>query len=76
MEWISVKDRPPMYDVRVLLAKQYNYSNKNMVGVHIGIRYKTDKHGEHYLAEGCDIGSQHDLVTHWMPLPELPEATQ
>lgn len=61
IEWISVKDRLPEKMQNVLIA------NKR------GVRYDIDKGW--YDGAGwarCNKG-RYGNVTHWMPLPELPE---
>lgn len=58
-EWISVKDRLPNENIRVLVyAKQGSYIN-----------LKVD-----YICNG-GMWFNSMMVTHWMPLPELPKET-
>ena len=58
-EWISVKDRLPEPNTRVLVyAKQ---------GCYINLRVD-------YICNG-GIWFYSMMVTHWMPLPELPKET-
>ena len=57
--WISVKDRLPEDQVEVLVLTR---SKKGMRNVDKGY-WSID----HFIHRGCA------QVTHWMPLPELPE---
>lgn len=63
-QWISVKDRMPEEEQRVL----YYFAP---VGMHTG-RYKKTEHGNVFYGAA---GWLTDDVTHWMPLPELPKPT-
>lgn len=65
LKWISVKDKLPPVDEDVLLTG----------GIAIGIGFYMEKH--RVLKEGfwsITNGRAEELygVTHWMPLPELP----
>jgi len=64
MDWIPVTDRLPPVGLNVLacswLAKTY------------ALAYVSPRDGKWYLS----IGSARSLnVTHWMPLPELPQGS-
>lgn len=65
MNWISIEDQIPGYNVVVLLYM------KGRVPV-IGYLTSTDVRGHHFLTEhdGEDLI---EAPTHWMPLPEKPE---
>ena len=56
--WISVEEALPPYGKWVLVAVE------DYVRSHEGYRSHTDDKGEHWSSGG---------VTHWMPLPELPQ---
>lgn len=67
MEWISVKDQIPDFDIKVLA-----YDNQR---IYIAFRSKELDYNEHWTVSepennypwGCT-----GAVTHWMPLPETP----
>lgn len=59
MQWISVKDRLPDDDCRVIAATWPEY---NLVQ-HVEI-----------VSFNSGSGYFNGLVTHWMPLPEPPKA--
>ncbi len=59
MEWISVKDRLPEDNRRVLV---YSPEMKNADIGSIAIQW------------GWTCSRKHKDVSHWMPLPELPKA--
>lgn len=58
MEWISVKDRLPEYDVTVLVYCDY----RNWYSL-----------GHFHINNDLWICSPHQPVTHWMPLPQPPK---
>ena len=67
-EWISVKDRLPEPEIRVLVA----YGSEAEIAWIDKI--KSDQKWEvDYHSCGCCASFVSRLVTHWMPLPELPE---
>lgn len=61
-EWISVEERLPEYDEKVLI-----WTGRTTVR---GYRSHTDKQGEHYKLNWPSNDAAN--VTHWMPLPEPP----
>jgi hypothetical protein len=66
VEWISVKDRLPEHDERVLACYSFNTS---MQFIQVLDYYATDPvpHFQH------ELGTDGMKVTHWMPLPEPPK---
>ena len=67
--WIPVEERLPEYGLRVLATDMYE--GDDYTGIWTREEYKDD-------ADGCwydDHGWWHasDDVTHWMPLPKVPE---
>ncbi|MGD2072526.1 MAG: DUF551 domain-containing protein [Candidatus Thorarchaeota archaeon] len=71
-EWISVKNKLPEYDQRVLIYNETNEYNKK-IGRDIicGHRVCTNKKGEIWIS---DVRGYNCMpVTHWMPLPDPPE---
>lgn len=73
-QWISVKDRLPEQDVAVLVYGQVLNDPPDIIGVRR--RYNGDQEWKHtWESEDGFIYSEDD-VTHWMPLPEAPEANE
>ena len=73
MKWISVNDRLPEYSEQVLIPlladmKVVNNALRGYSDIVIGFRQCTDVNGEKW-----STGSVNKGITHWMPLPELPE---
>lgn len=68
-KWISVKKRLPEEGKQVLTIDAGDPNFKRF-----GIDYivKFDSETEPYIW-ACRLASDYDKVTHWMPLPELPE---
>lgn len=66
MEWISVKDRLPEKD-DIYLVAVVRFNNASELSVDIGF-YDTD--GEEWNLDWCTFDY---MITHWMPLPSLPE---
>ncbi len=62
MEWISVKDRMPEPNVKVLTCATYGAGNKE-----IGTSFTTTRFPDVF---DSFLG---DRITHWMPLPEPPK---
>ena len=80
-EWISVKDRLPMYEDRVLLCVLHRpIETRSFLRVTEGALKYTDKNGNFFQAADPEHSAYvpakpySDTVTHWMPLPEPPEA--
>ena len=75
MEWISVKDRLPEYDVPVLVISK-TYPNEVTTAV---LRYEDGWHWEQYAGYGflsdkdCYEFDDDYQYTHWMPLPTPPK---
>ena len=76
MEWISVEDRLPEEDQKVIYYFEHT-------GVDIGF-YKRIKYPKEFIGSTGDVyGNQFignagfltDDVTHWMPLPKNPKVT-
>lgn len=66
-EWISVKDRLPEFNVRILAI--------DVDGDIYAVVYVNDPNYEHYFAivsSGCGCCDTSVEATHWMPLPEPP----
>lgn len=63
--WISVKDRLPENSLRALVRVIHSYNHTD-VYADIAMSYFVDGHWG-------DISSKYYDVTHWMPLPALPE---
>ncbi len=63
MEWISVKDRFPDDDDRYLVYEP---------GVGVYIAFTTLCNGKYFWWDDC---LKPRNVTHWAPLPKLPEVT-
>lgn len=61
--WISVKDRLPEDDKRVIVCCQ---NKKGLQNINMAYQVKGFWHGNGSMAG----------VTHWQPLPELPEVEQ
>ncbi|MCK9446712.1 hypothetical protein M0Q50_07625 [bacterium] len=58
MNWISVNDELPGYEIPVFL--------KSPSGIFVGFRDKTDKNGENYLLlKKPSFDDCKDKVTHW-----------
>jgi hypothetical protein len=57
-QWISVKDRLPETNCDVLVTDGYNYD----------IAYYGNLINQWFFQDGVD-----DFVSHWMPLPKLPQ---
>ena len=65
-EWISVdKELPPLYQDVIV--------NTKTVGVKVGY---TDQATITYKKPTVNCGGHARLITHWMPLPEPPEASK
>lgn len=70
MEWISVKDRLPEDEQRVIAYCQK--VKKYFVGFAERSHYSDKVHWWHEGAKG-GLYSATSKVTHWMPLPEPPK---
>ena len=71
--WISVTERRPEYNARVLVIDVYAGEGNEFIAIWTREEYPDDPE------DGCWIderGWWHscDDVTHWMPLPDRPEA--
>lgn len=72
MEWISIEERNPPQDVRVLVNIYDHRKNVKMSHVEIAIRY--DKRWFYPdRDEQTEIDHKYGFVTHWMPLPDTFE---
>jgi hypothetical protein len=61
MDWISINDSVPEYEVEVLTTDG-KYCN-------VAERVRTTKRGEVFLRAGMTGDQDEITVTHWMPLP-------
>ena len=61
-EWISVDDRLPNRQVNVLVASKHDF-------VCIASLTNNHKNNKFYDGDGLAINS----ITHWMPLPDVPQ---
>ncbi len=65
MEWISVKDRLPEEDSKILVFEGY--------GIFLA-SYEFNEYQKKMFFYEYSTGKMFwDHVTHWMPLPELPK---
>lgn len=64
-EWISVKDRLPEYSCEVI-----TYDAKKHVAQTLGYSKKWGKFNASDCLDHCNNAID---VTHWMPIPDLPE---
>jgi hypothetical protein len=69
-EWIAIEDRYPPYGKFIILAC-YTAEGKR-IWVTEGFRESTDRYGEHYVQQNAQKITS-SVITHWMPLPELPK---
>lgn len=70
-EWISIKDEMPEPFLEVLVCYRFksDLDNEDMALGHWNDLYRD---GKWYFQ--ADLSDEGDIqVTHWMPLPELPE---
>lgn len=76
MNWISVKDKMPEEEQRILVVDQHGYYWVALCQEHLGNKYfsfavNPDKHGT--AGECCRCNDPKlNLTTHWMPLPQPP----
>ncbi len=73
-EWIRVEDRMPPDGEWVIVAAKDSAGKKF---VECDIRWCSEDQEWQYF-DGSDgwVGSFHDEVTHWMPIPEPPEESK
>ena len=69
-EWISVKDSLPKYGQRVLVVCT-NLQNK--MQKHVSICDYWGSGSDNGLRRARPLWSGWKTVTHWMPLPDIPE---
>lgn len=78
MEWISVKEKAPEFDIKVLVYRHWiseNKEEKNPIGM-IDVGYLQDTTSNRYGTQHeWKVGDDYDIrdVTHWQPLPEPPK---
>lgn len=86
-EWISVKDKLPDYDVRVMIfSPKYGFGafTDDSDGIDIAVAtteywgkkdYRLVWHSDGHTQCDGEEKLRYDAgeVTHWMPLPDLPE---
>lgn len=65
MKWISVEDRLPEDEGICLIAYHPCFYGELDERICVGI-------GK-YIGKNCWARNRHQMVTHWMPLPEPPE---
>lgn len=65
IKWISVEDRMPNIDGKVIAC--YHFKNSKMCFVGVLDYYFCDPN-PHFQYAGTEL-----VVTHWMPLPEPPK---
>lgn len=76
-EWISVKDALPETGVNVLAVKQLKSGQRN-----IALAYCIREYKRHDPVTGKDtvepywVTGGNNNITHWMPLPEMPEVDE
>lgn len=73
MEWISVEERKPPNDHYVLVAKYYKHKKHpigSMYFIQISSRMNDAWIDDH---NGEIIKPTEGIITHWMPLPDVPE---
>ena len=68
MKWVSVEDRFPEQGTWVIGATHINTPGKFRISTELF--YDGEHENEHYWLKEGDWGNR---VTHWMPLPALPE---
>ena len=74
-EWISVKDRLPPYNTYVLIYRP-TMAIKILVDEYFGFYSDNgDEWFEGWAKFGKDLQGN-PLITHWMPLPSLPNAEE
>lgn len=73
MEWISVKDKLPKDDTKVLVCES-KFGMLERSDVFFGYYYGDKWHWENPQSEIVEYKSDQDMwtITHWMPLPNLP----
>lgn len=67
MKWISVKDRLPNKNQKVLIFLD-GYSHRN----HIDLVSFIGINGSYYFWDADEYGYEENEVTHWMELPKPP----
>jgi hypothetical protein len=77
MNWISVKERLPEYEVDVLLFDDWKSNDgKIYKDVRVGyLREVITRKGSDGIYNTCEWGGTEYAfnITHWMPLPEPPK---
>ena len=69
-QWISVKDRLPDYGNFVLVTNGKTVKISNIVGT---VTYNANGEMEELTMDWNGLPFYPDNVTHWMPIPEVPE---
>lgn len=77
-KWISVEDRLPDFDKKVLVFGEEKAMNPQMGGAYIcfSVRQDLSKTGLKHQADRYQCDNQFKLmryVTHWQPLPQKPK---
>lgn len=78
MEWISVKDKLPEFDKKVLVFGEQKGMNPQMGGAYISIAKRQDLSKTSVSKNSRSMQDDNQFsfmnyVTHWMPLPEHPK---
>ena len=68
-KWISVKDRLPLH-WSVVLVFNKNNDDESREGIHSAF---IDEDGKWLCSLWKSLSRNSDKITHWMPLPELPD---
>lgn len=75
-EWISVKDKLPDYDLKVIVWGEAKGMNPQMGGAYPFITKRVDFSGSKHLSQYDRMLDENKFqasyVTHWMPLPKKP----
>jgi hypothetical protein len=78
MNWISVKDELPdcMTKVFVIAGSSHHATNyRTVFTAYYGHGHDETK-GKVWLHGCCHLPPEHSRVTHWMPIPEIPDIAQ
>lgn len=68
-EWISAKEQLPDFGEKVIIAFPSSGGN----GYTIDMGWCVDDGSGHHSWYSVGFEIHHDIVTHWMPMPDPPE---